>query len=338
MQDGKQKIFVHVGHGKTGTTATQHLLALNESRLSRMGVCYPKTHMTRAAAEGKVTSGNIDWRGAGTRWLDKQILPAVQRHPGHATYVFSNEILFWDVPTKLAEMTALSDSFDFRIVLSVREPFEMLTSHYSQAIKRGGFFGDISEIAEKENHLIWAVEVIKACQASGVGLHMSNYSFHHDRISRRILELVGVTTAEFGQLLPAKQNVLNRSLTRAEQGALKTINRKLGPRFGIACSDALVESLPDISAENALIDADTEQRMIELNREAVAFVNMHLPEGQKLTLESTSTRREDAATLSPQQLDVLLLSIAQEMKNTRRLPAGKRLRKGMQKLFSHWQG
>lgn len=51
-------LYLHVGHGKTGSSYLQSALALSQDALRDNGIFYSLNEVGRRAAQGKITSGN----------------------------------------------------------------------------------------------------------------------------------------------------------------------------------------------------------------------------------------------------------------------------------------
>jgi len=69
------KLTLHIGHGKTGTSALQSFLALNENLLLEYGICYPKNYTFDAAKKGYISSGNLEITGSEFYFLKTVFLP-----------------------------------------------------------------------------------------------------------------------------------------------------------------------------------------------------------------------------------------------------------------------
>lgn len=140
----KKKLFLHMGHGKTGTTSIQHFLA---NLFSDSIVYYPQT--CRGKAHGRYSSlqhlelHSSGWdsrlckyqRGEDEKMLDdlrdeisktnkKYII--LSSECGLATFgaaspSYSTQDLFF---------RELNENFDFKIVYYVRNQFDALRSHY----------------------------------------------------------------------------------------------------------------------------------------------------------------------------------------------------------------
>lgn len=329
MSDAAQrpKVFLHIGHGKTGTTATQNLLTLKAPELRARGICYPEVRARSEAEEGRITSGNLGFRDSAEPWVRDRILRAMADAPGCPAYVFSNEVVFWSILPQLPALAELSARCDLTVVLVLREPVDMLKSVYSQMIKRGGFTGALEDLLERESHLNHALRVVEACEALGIGIGLLNYSVLGHAIAPRLFALFGAEGLLDAATDPPALRTANRSLTLEERRIVKALNRTFGAEMGARCSDALVERLPRIAAEPPEISPELEARIVEKNREAAEALNRRLPAGDAIRLAASGGVSEAAAArLSAAQLDVILGTLHFEMEKLRRGPQSTRRR------------
>jgi len=52
-------LYLHIGHGKTGSSALQSFLALNSNLLENYRIEYPEHASFENAINGKISSGNL---------------------------------------------------------------------------------------------------------------------------------------------------------------------------------------------------------------------------------------------------------------------------------------
>ncbi len=52
-------VILHVGHGKTGSSALQSSLVLSSEALAKAGIFYPPSLSDARAMKGEVSSGNV---------------------------------------------------------------------------------------------------------------------------------------------------------------------------------------------------------------------------------------------------------------------------------------
>ena len=133
----KTKLFLHIGHGKTGTSAIQSSLAIASEKLAALGIEYPINAKLRdRASQLEITSGN--WKPKSETSLAEQLLEITRKNKNNSTIILSSESLFWLVPDLLCRKSDWEDFIDLHIIMAVREVEEMLSSEYQQLVKRHG--------------------------------------------------------------------------------------------------------------------------------------------------------------------------------------------------------
>jgi hypothetical protein len=297
----KQKIVVHIGHGKTGSSAIQAVLAKNADLLRRHGVLYPDHASFEAARLGQVSSGNLE----PDQWLD-QVNAAVRANPGFARYLFSNETIFYRMDALLQAYDALAADHDFEIVLFVREPLEKLGSSYQQSVKRRGFAGTLRDFAEHDTDTILAASLVDSLTRASIPFKLFNYSVTaRDSVQRFFAHLdLWELVAREGQV---EIGTVNRSLTAAELGLVLYVNRIFGVQFGALISDELVNHLPHLRADPVPIDAETRDYVIAANRQAVETLNQYLAPDERLRLDIPVAQGPTghASALSDEQAEIV---------------------------------
>jgi len=277
-----KKIILHIGHGKTGSSAIQSALARNHELLKTAGILYPEGKASDPARRGEVTSGNVEIEN----WFEGQVIPAARAAEGFGTVLFSNENLFHAFDAFLERHGDYEQEFAFEIVLFVREPFEKLNSAFQQAVKRRGFAGNISEVAVADTDADRAAQILRTLDQRGVPFRLFNYSALRRQAVQAFFEHLGVwdLIRSGGQ---ADVGTVNRSLTAAELDFLLHVNQLFGAEFGSVIADALVHRLPDLKADMVPIDADTAERFRLRKIQAVETINAFLPAEEKLRLDPT---------------------------------------------------
>jgi hypothetical protein len=298
-----KKVFLHIGHGKTGTSATQTALARLHPQLLARGLYYPAHPSFDGAAKGQISSGNVD--GFQSDWFAGQVLGAIRNAPHSDSFIFSNEHLFWVMDTFFDAVPQIRDRLDFHVLLSVRDPAEMLSSAYMQAVKRGGYTGTLEEFAQSEGHILHAAQLIARMQALGVSFTVLNYSHLKHDITTRIFDIMGVADL-FDAAAQARLGTVNRSLSRAELQAVILVNQIFGAAYGARLSDALVNRLPDVQADMVFLEDHSLQPFLDRMRAPVDLVNAHLPQGEKLSLSRSAPRAATKAqSLSAEQIKIV---------------------------------
>jgi hypothetical protein len=288
-----KKVFLHIGHGKTGTSATQTALARLHPQLRERGLCYPEHPSFAGAAKGLISSGNVN--GSEGDWFSQQVLTAIRDTPQYDRFMFSNEHLFWVMEGFFAALPKIRDELDCHVLLAVRDPSEMLSSAYMQAVKRGGYTGTVDEFAAHEGHILHAAQLINRLEGAGVGFTVLNYSHLRQEITARIFAVIGVADL-FDAAAQAGLGRVNRSLSHAELQAVILVNQIFGASYGMRVSDALVNTLPQIDPDMVCLDDGSLQAFLDRMRDAVDLVNAHLAPQERIELSSGQDR---AATARP---------------------------------------
>jgi len=278
-----QRIILHIGHHKTGTSALQSFLARNAAALRAQDVYYPDNPGNATAAQNKISIGNITPTGD---WLNDQVVANALQAPDASTVVYSCEALCLMIADKIEEIARLKDHVDITLVLVVRDVFEQLQSVYQQVVKRAGYFGELSDLAMATSSIEIAADIVRKCQDFGVAINVLNYSTHKHDIIEQVLRTFPNGDALVAALAGLdKSAIVNRSMTFSELNLLSEINRLGETNLGMLVSDRLVNELPDITPELVPVDPATCEILVERLGESVRYINGFLPTTDQLTLE-----------------------------------------------------
>jgi hypothetical protein len=153
-----QKVIVHVGTPKTGTTALQVSFANNQERLLDQSVHYPNITnsgfgwpVARGLSSG---NGDIGWKfawpveGEANRlqWL---IDTALEKSDPTHNILFSSEVLNWLAVKpefwQVLNATQQSRGCEIEVVAYFRDPFKYFMSSYQQFVKTSAFTGTLGQ-------------------------------------------------------------------------------------------------------------------------------------------------------------------------------------------------
>jgi len=138
MSEKAQRVLLHVGVPKSGTTFLQASLAKNRAELRENGVLYPdgkQDLMFRAA---------LDVRGNYKAWGRKrsvvvgswdEICHKARRFPG--TTVISHELLAAATSHQIAAAMTMLAGLDVHLVATARDPARQATAEWQEGIKHG---------------------------------------------------------------------------------------------------------------------------------------------------------------------------------------------------------
>ena len=301
----KTKIFLHIGHGKTGTSAVQSALAMASEDLSKRGINYPIQQSLRdRASRFEITSGN--WEPTPEVNLTDQLIEIAKKNQEDSKIILSSESLFWLIPELIQNKRSWETHIDLHIILAVREIEEMLSSEYQQRVKRHGDAMPLEQFLLARHfvssHHAKAAEVIELMTQSSITNTIINYSKHKRDISKLIFKFIGAE-----DLYPADKMtgaIINRSLSSKELEILITINalyyRKF-PWISKKISDALINNQPKLEAQQCKISQQYLQKVYEINNACLQVINASLNETEQL--KSLSNRKqEEAQTKSTEQV------------------------------------
>ena len=300
----KTKLFLHIGHGKTGTSAIQSALAIASEDLAKRGINYPIQQSLRdRASRLEITSGN--WEPTSEVSLTNQLLEIAKSNYKNSKIILSSESLFWLVPELIQNKSTWETHIDLHIILAVREIEEMLSSEYQQRVKRHGDAMPLEQFLRARHfvssHHAKAAEVIELIAQSSITNTIINYSEHKRDISQLIFKLIGAE-----DLYPTSQMagaIINRSLSRKELEILITINALYFSRFpwiSARISDALIKNQPKLEAQQCKIAKQQLQKVYETNDPYLQTINAFLDSKEQLK-SLANLNQEIAQVDSPEQ-------------------------------------
>ena len=302
----KTKIFLHIGHGKTGTSAIQSALAIASEELSKRGISYPiQPSLRDRASRLEITSGN--WQPNPEIDLSDQLLDIAKKNQNNSKIVLSSESLFWLIPDLIQRKSSWENFIDLHIILAVREVDEMLSSEYQQRVKRHGDSMPLEQFIRARHfissHHAKAAETIDLMSQSSIENTIINYSAHKHDITQQVFKSIGAEG-----LYPAdnmKGAIINRSLSKKELEILITINALYYSKFPLIStriSDALIKNQPQLKAQQCRLSQKLLEKVYNKNNVYLQTINSRLEPKEKLTLPSNLCN-ESTETISPEEAD-----------------------------------
>ena len=136
-QHVKKKLILHIGMGKTGTSALQDFFWANRALLEKNGLDYPKygavsyahhllsPHVPKHMAE--------NWRFKSfSEWAEKL------KHTPLDTILLSSELIAWASRDQVIEYCqCLKEHFHLTVVIYVRRQDNIIMANYNQLVKAG---------------------------------------------------------------------------------------------------------------------------------------------------------------------------------------------------------
>lgn len=305
----RPSVFMHIGHGKTGSSAFQSAIAQASEALQKNGILYHSSRSFRAAREFKITSGNISVKDP-HGWFDKEVVPVLRSNRTYRGYIFSNESIFYAIEPLFRGCEEFKGSHEFKIVLVLRDPLEILSSEYQQSVKRGGCRISFSEYIRRRNYRVGTTEqsceIIKRLEGLGISYMLINYSHERRNVTKALASAIGIS--DYLDYESIKGRVVNRSLSLEELQAVATVNLIWGQEVGRRISDALVNTLPNVESIMFLPAPDEHVKLVQNLKKPIKFLNQRLKKAAALKIgEPGKPERVNdlILDLSPQQIKII---------------------------------
>ena len=129
----KQKIYIHIGMPKTGSSAIQAFLALNECYLRNHGFSYPNHTGFKQAFQ--TSAGNV---ADMAKWIENkndQAINNILNMNSTKNIILSSEILFKSLMNDPKKFKQYLQGRDYKIICYVREFTDLIESCINQQIK-----------------------------------------------------------------------------------------------------------------------------------------------------------------------------------------------------------
>ncbi len=142
----QRQVFIHIGHGKTGTTAVQDMFWLNRNDFLKAGVLYPRTGVSDGA-HGLLQSAHhllcndlsepyTELQEDSLRRTLASLLVEIDSSSAESVFI-STELLCYSDPAVPRLMKEFFTNFIVRIIYVVRRQDYLIYAAYLQAAKEG---------------------------------------------------------------------------------------------------------------------------------------------------------------------------------------------------------
>lgn len=281
-----KELFIHIGLSKTGSSAIQAWLSLNNEKLAEIGIKYKD--VAPQASMGAITSGNgvvLNKACENKNYDELEYLLKDFYFEGHNTAIISCEALQGVSEDSISIIKSICDAnhIEVKVIAYMRSIYELLYSNYLQGIKRHGYekeFGSIGPLNCKEQ-----VRYIENySKVFGHNFKLLNYDFHKNNICGSFSNIIHVDLQDSLNLNKA----INRSLTIDEALHLKKLNKLHKGNFSAKLSDFLILSKPDLKTE-VIFDQDIINKVVDNCKEDLVWINSLRKEGQPEILSVLTT-------------------------------------------------
>ncbi len=218
------KIYMHIGTGKTGSSAIQAFLSLNYKLLKKNGILFPSPPNIEKQQPFQTTSGN------GTEILKLMQLNLIdeleekikQYSKMKLDVLISSENIINLIPICFDDIIRLAKKYNIIFIVYVRRPDEFLLSEYNQKVKNHGESENL--LIREDMHPIYGALYKMVKQFDKENLIIKPYEkqqFKGGNIYSDFLEAIGL---EFTDKYKLPNKVVNPSLSLDAMEYKKTIN------------------------------------------------------------------------------------------------------------------
>lgn len=316
------KLYLHVGHGKTGSSYIQSCLAKSKFLLDKNKICYPISESERLSASlGHISSGN------GHILFKDNFYEAIRQFMSvdHESLLLSSEMLItqilhnnFGIQDKIKKIIELSGIKEIYILLITRNPLDLVSPVYQQAVKRSGWHLDIDEYLDHYvAHFERVLTFLKLMKEwNNVSVKTINYSYCKKDIITEVENWLQLGSVKLE--LP-DVSIVNRSLTKGEVELQRSINATIG-QCGALIADPLCEKLPHIPSEISTLSSSAKKTYLARIEPIVTEINALIEPTHRISsqnLTSDLTPDDEHFIFTKAQLKVIGESIGLSIANQR---------------------
>lgn len=146
---GRKNLYLHIGLGKTGTTALQEFFWTNRRHLAQIGFNYPD-YCVIAGAHHALSPHKPKFLQAIPFKPVEEWAPIIAQSD-QTNILLSSELIAWTATDLIRDYCAeLKKYFNLKIIIYVRRQDELIMAAYNQQVKAGLQKQEIHEILEKQ--------------------------------------------------------------------------------------------------------------------------------------------------------------------------------------------
>ncbi len=309
MQMRSKKVFLHVGHGKTGSSFLQNVFVLSRKNFLDEHIYYPNDTSRQGADLGVVTTGNARHSFenlANAREIialigdvDRSLLLSSEYLFPH----FQNLLKTEESAKKLLEAINEVGVQEISVLLFIRDPISFAVSAWLQLIKSNrGQLDLVDFLSGVTAHYPSRVRrFIEICaNYDFINLKVFNYSRTKQSQLGFVANWLDVDESKF--VLPSNKFV-NRSLTGAEAHVIRLLNSS-GAHFKGHIGKELSASLPDVPASNVQFPLELQKEFLSSMRDDLDFVSSYVG-SEHAYRDDFTEENQDVFRFSKDQLNVI---------------------------------
>jgi len=271
-----KKLIVHIGHGKTGSSFLQSILALNSERMEQLGFFYPEHPSNENAKKVMISSGN------GIILLEKDSFDT-----SHPNIILSSELLFRHLANNKERVAILAKCHDLEVVLYLRDVIDHRVSQWGQWVKRAGGYTDLNTFlaTHKYDVLNYVLYWINLSKEIDFKLTLRNYSKCKNYLAQDFFNYV-LELPELTDNLTLPSTVVNRSLSHSELEIQRVFNAAYGKESSKYISDFLCNNFPRVEPWKPILSEQTYESILSDNEVSLDAINSVLDESMHLEIGS----------------------------------------------------
>jgi hypothetical protein len=317
-------LFLHIGHGKTGTSWIQACLRINRESLAKRGIIYALGEDRDIEQPELITSGNASFLFQSREHFEEYL--AINQRKAKGSLLFSSE----HIPNNFLnsngeeylEEIALRFGFDkISVLLFIRNPISLAVSMWRQRIKgRGDFDVTLTNLHENPDigwDVIYDIEKIinRLNHCKMVTLTIRNYSNCNTRLMNEVEEWLGIP-AETVQIPDIKR--INRSLTFSELALQQSFNKILG-KSGQLISIPFCEKLTSVEPEELYPPIEVQELIYAQLKPTIDRLNKFIEEKHQYRCDIQKPGpTPEMLTFSHQHIKILSENLGNEINNLRK--------------------
>lgn len=279
----RQTLYLHIGGGKTGSSAIQNYLELNADALENYGIAY--LNKVNISSPYQITSGNgiplVNALLSNNKSADIETL--IKSYILHYRYgICSSEMLSELSNEHFLTLIRNADriNVDIFFIMYVRDVAPYFMSAYDQSIKRHGecrpFKKWVTDFDYK--HFSTLNEITKIIDKECI--KVIHYETSKTDLIGSFLGIIGVNIST-----PHNREasiVVNRSLCREERSAIRAVNRITGGLYSTDVSDMLIYINPNITSDKIELDYETANYLQTKFKNKVSWLNKRFFNGKNI--------------------------------------------------------
>jgi len=273
-----KKLYLHVGCGKTGSSALQVWLSHISGALEKQGIIYP-LHNRKPLGDYTISSGNgTNLHRAIRNHILERYFRNLELEKSSETLLYSSEVFqnLTEEDSVYLKKVAKENGFEVHIIAYARDVYDMTYSSYQQMVKRHTCTQPFLNYALGRKNL-QQFSVIGKLSQWFENTHVIHYdSVELGDISKPFSRLIGIDTASVPEMT---KNKVNRSLTVLETELMLLANRiymqshnEPSMRFSASLSDQLIALCPERETE-ILFDQKVFDHFSAVMQEHVNVIN-----------------------------------------------------------------